>query len=97
MFQDWVVDSLRSGSYFCLAARKNGTGRRRIRFAKKRLGEKAVSQPDRNGLSGKCCEAASIDSGLNVTIPDPLQVDHRRRDIAVAHPLLERSDVNSIL
>jgi len=41
--------------------------------------------------------ATRVDSGLNVTIPQPLEVNHGGGDITVAHPLLERANVDSIL
>ena len=69
-----------------------------MRFAKEGLREKVVSEPDNNRtLLGKGCKAAAIDSGLNVAVADPLEVDHRRRDIPMAHPLLKRADVDSVL
>ena len=46
---------------------------------------------------GKRCEATFVDPGLNVTIPQSLEVNHGGGDITVAHPLLERANVDSIL
>ena len=46
---------------------------------------------------GKRCEATFVDPGLNVAIPESLEVNHGGGDITVAHPLLERADVDSIL
>jgi hypothetical protein len=43
------------------------------------------------------CETALVDPYLNIAIPDALQIDHRRCDIAMPHPLLERTDVDSVL
>ena len=42
-------------------------------------------------------ETALVQPGLNIAVPDTLQVDHGRSDIAVPHPLLKRADVDSIL
>jgi hypothetical protein len=34
---------------------------------------------------------------LDVTVSDALEIDHGRCDITVAHPLLERGDVDAVL
>ena len=45
----------------------------------------------------ECCEAPLVDSGLNVAVPNALEVDHRRCDVAVPHPLLQGPDVDAVL
>jgi hypothetical protein len=46
---------------------------------------------------GKCREAPFIDPSLNVAVAKTLEIDHRRSDIPVPHPLLQRSDIDSVL
>src|ERR1019366_1644523 len=48
-------------------------------------------------LLGKGRETALVQAHLDVAVPDALQVDHRRGDVAVAHPLLEGADVDPVL
>src|SRR5260370_5400808 len=50
-----------------------------------------------DGALGKRCEATFVDPGLNVAMPQSLEVNHGGGDITVAHPLLERANVDSIL
>ncbi len=38
---------------------------------------------------GKSREAAFVQTGLNVAIPDSLEINHGRGDVAVTHPLLQ--------
>ncbi len=45
----------------------------------------------------KSGETAFVQSYLNVAIPHALQIDHRRRDVAVSHPLLEYADIDAVL
>ena len=45
----------------------------------------------------ECREAPLVDSGLNVAVPNALEVDHRRGDVAVSHPLLQGPDVDAVL
>src|SRR5207249_3728148 len=42
-------------------------------------------------------KAALVDPDLNIAVPHALQIDHRRCDVPVAHPLLQRPDVDSVL
>jgi len=42
-------------------------------------------------------ETARLDPGLNIAIPHALEIDHGRCDIAVAHPLLQGSDIDAVL
>ena len=43
------------------------------------------------------CEAALVDPCLDVPVSNALQIDHRGRDVAVSHPLLQCADVDPIL
>ena len=43
------------------------------------------------------CKATLVDPRLNIPVSDALEVDHRRRNIAVAHPLLQGANVDSVL
>src|ERR1700730_17677448 len=45
----------------------------------------------------KSREAALVDPDLNIAIPHTLEIDHRRCDVAVAHPLLQRADIDAVL
>ena len=42
-------------------------------------------------------EAALVDPGLHVAVADAFEIDHRRGDVAVSHPLLQGSDVDAVL
>src|SRR5580698_4702942 len=42
-------------------------------------------------------EAAGIDAGLHVAVARALEIHHRRGEIPVAHPFLQRADVDPIL
>jgi len=42
-------------------------------------------------------EAALVDPDLGVAVPDALEIDHRRCDIAMTHPLLQRADIDAVL
>ena len=42
-------------------------------------------------------EAALIDPRLHIAVPDALEIDHRRGDVAMSHPLLQGADVDSVL
>lgn len=55
-------------------------------------------QSGRNGKwLSKCREAALVDSCLDIAISNAFEINHRRRNIAVSHPLLRRTDVDSVL
>src|ERR1019366_7643532 len=56
-----------------------------------------VGRPPLPWLLGKGREAALVQPDLDVAVPDALQVDHRRGDVAVAHPLLQGADVDAVL
>ena len=43
------------------------------------------------------CKAALVDPCLDVPVSNALQIDHRGRDVAVSHPLLQCADVDPIL
>lgn len=47
--------------------------------------------------SGKGGEAALVQPDLDVAVANALQVNHRRGDVPVAHPLLEGADVDAVL
>lgn len=38
-----------------------------------------------------------VDPCLNVTVTNAFEVDHRRCDVAMPHPLLQRADVDPVL
>ena len=42
-------------------------------------------------------KAALVDPGLYVAVADAFEIDHRRCDIAVPHPLLQGADINPVL
>lgn len=52
---------------------------------------------DRKQVLRESRETALVQPDLNVAVPDALQVDHGRGDVAVPHPLLKRADVDAIL
>ena len=45
----------------------------------------------------KRSQTSFVNSCLNVSVSDALQVDHRGRDIAMSHPLLQGTNVDSVL
>src|ERR1035441_9508233 len=51
----------------------------------------------RGGLSCKCREAPLVDPGLYIAIAEAFQINHRGRDVAVPHPLLQGADVDAVL
>src|ERR1019366_4789733 len=56
-----------------------------------------VDRPPLPWLLGKGGEAALVQADLDVAVPDPLQVNHRRGDVPVAHPMLQGADVDAVL
>ena len=38
-----------------------------------------------------------VNPRLNVAVSDAFQVDHRRRDVPMPHPLLECADIDAVL
>ena len=56
----------------------------------------------RLGKSEQCClresrEAALVDPRLHIAVPNPFEINHRRGDIAMSHPLLQGADVDTVL
>jgi hypothetical protein len=45
----------------------------------------------------ECCQAPFVDPGLYVAVTDSFEVNHRRGDVAVSHPLLQGPDVDAVL
>ena len=45
----------------------------------------------------ECSQAALVDPGLYVAVADAFEINHRRCDVAVSHPLLQGSDVDPVL
>ncbi len=42
-------------------------------------------------------QAALVDSRLDIAVSNTFEIDHRRSNIAVPHPLLQCADVDSVL
>lgn len=64
------------------------------------LGETGKGDSGIRTVQRVLCESGQttlVQTHLDVTVPDPLQIDHGRGDIAVSHPLLKRSDVDAVL
>jgi hypothetical protein len=45
----------------------------------------------------ECCEAPFVDPGLYVAVTDSFEVNHRRCDVTMSHPLLQGADVDPVL
>ena len=43
------------------------------------------------------CETPLVQSDLNIAVPDTLEINHRRGNVVVAHPLLQSADINAVL
>ena len=48
-------------------------------------------------LSRKCSQTALIDSCLYVAVAEPFEINHRRCDVVVSHPLLQPANVDAAL
>ena len=68
----------------------------RIKYRLKRFWLGGLGPCRRPGLR-EGGEAALVQADLDVAVPDPLQVDHRRGDVPMSHPLLEGADVDAVL
>src|ERR1019366_1079299 len=71
-------------------------------FTPSKMGKETFHPPARPSIlkrqrSGKGGEAALVEADLDVAVPDALQVDHRRGDVPVAHPLLQGANVDPVL
>src|ERR1039458_9466659 len=42
-------------------------------------------------------EAALVDADQDVAVPHTFEINHRRGDVAMAHPLLQRADIDTVL
>ena len=48
-------------------------------------------------ILGESRKTAPIEPRLDVAVAHALEIDHRRGDVAVAHPLLQRADIYTVL